>query len=167
MVPVDQPSKPICPVLLLEPVEKSSRMAKTLASFGSKSRLPPASTASRSRGTTTPAVEVVATAGADQDAALLLLACSTLPLAAAPLTVTPLSTWIFRLGTSVVLVMLNGAVPVVTSDTMRVPASIVPVGPTCNCNTPLPCARRKVLLLLPQPMPKTTLPLVLSFIQGQ
>src|SRR5437660_6845489 len=112
MVPMDQPSKPICAVLLLEPVEKSSRMAKTLASFGSKSRLPPASTASRSRGITTPAVEVVATAGADQDAALLLLAVSTLPLAAAPLTVTPFSTCVFRLGTSVVLVMLKGAVPV-------------------------------------------------------
>src|SRR5438105_13393897 len=115
MVPMDQPSKPTCAVLLLEPVEKSSRMAKTLASFGSKSRLPPASTASRSRGITTPAVEVVATAGADQDAALLLLAVRTFPFAAAPLTITPLSTWVFRLGTSVVLAIVNGAVPVVAS----------------------------------------------------
>src|SRR5437588_12098382 len=112
MVPMDQPSKPICAVLLLEPVAKSSRSSKTLPSLGSKSRLPLASIACRSRGMMTPATEEVAGAGADQDAALLLLAVSRLPLAAAPLTVTPLSTCVFRLGTSVVLAIGNGAVPV-------------------------------------------------------
>src|SRR5437763_4535881 len=159
MVPLDQPSSPICALLLLEPVEKSSRMAKTLASLGSKSRLPLASTASKSRGITAPATEDVATGGADHEAALLLVAASTLPLAGVPLTATPLRFCTFRLGTTVVLLMVKGAVPVVTSDWMRLPASITPPAPTFSCNVPLPVAERNACALAPPPKPRLNTPL--------
>ena len=128
----------------------------------------------------TPATDVVATAGAAHDAALLLLAVKTLPLAAAPLTVTPLSTCVFRLGTSVALAMENGAVPVArllvicpvkspvpkpceAAPRLQVPLpehwKVVPVStkfppPSFNCNVPVPAARMKVPALAAPPMPK-------------